>query len=112
LLKELGEQVLLELGSGGQSAFEEVVAPFCHRLDFDASSKLASRYFPLGREVPVVVSPAHAFGRPVIAGTNLPTETIASLVRGGESLDDIAAEYQLSREEVDHAWRFEERRAA
>jgi uncharacterized protein (DUF433 family) len=112
LLKELGEQVLLELGSGGQSAFEAVVTPFCHRLDFDASSDLASRYFPLGRKIPVIVSPAHAFGRPVIAGTNLPTETIASLVRGGESLDDIAAEYQLSREEVDHAWRFEERRAA
>jgi len=112
LLKELGEQVLLELGSGGQSAFESVVGPFCHRLDFDASSELASRYFPLGRNIPVVVSPSHAFGRPVIAGTNLPTETIASLVRGGESLDDIAADYQLSREEVDHAWRFEERRAA
>jgi uncharacterized protein (DUF433 family) len=112
LLRELGEQVLLELGSGGQSAFEAVVAPFCHRLDFDASTELASRYFPLGRKIPVVVSPAHAFGRPVIVGTNLPTETIASLVRGGESLDDIAVEYQLSRDEVDHAWRFEERRAA
>lgn len=112
LLKELNEKALLELGSGGQSAFEAVVAPFCHRLDFDATSQLAARYFPLGREVPVVVSPAHAFGRPVIAGTNLPTETVASLVRGGESLDDIASEYQLSREQVESAWHFEERLAA
>ena len=112
LLKELGEKTLLELGSGGQSAFEAVVAPFCHRLDFEVSSQLASRYFPLGREVPIVVSPAHAFGRPVIVGTNLPTETIASLVRGGESIDDIASEYQLSRDHVESAWLFEERRAA
>jgi uncharacterized protein (DUF433 family) len=112
LLKELGKETLLELGSGGQSAFEAIIAPFCHRLDFDASSQLASRYFPLGRHVPIVVSPAHAFGRPVIVDTNLPTETIASLVRGGESFDDIASEYHLSRDQVEHAWRFEERRAA
>jgi len=112
LLKELGDEALLELGSGGQSAFETLIAPFCHRLDFDTSSQLAARYFPLGRDIPVVVSPAHAFGRPVIANTNLPTETIASLVRGGESFDDIALEYQVSREQVEHAWRFEERRAA
>lgn len=112
LLKELNEKALLELGSGGQSAFEEVVAPFCRRLDFDATSQLAALFFPMGRDVPVVVSPAHAFGRPVIAGTNLPTETVANLVRGGESLDDIAAEYQLSREEVESAWRSEERLAA
>lgn len=112
LLKELGEEALLELGSCGQSAFESVIAPFCHRLDFDASSQLAARYFPLGREVPIVVSPAHAFGRPVIVNTNLSTETIASLVRGGESLDDVASEFELSREQVEHAWRFEERPAA
>jgi uncharacterized protein (DUF433 family) len=112
MLKELGQATLLELGAGGQSAFECVVAPFCHRLDFDASSRLAARYFPQGREVPVVVSPFHAFGRPVIMGTNLATETIASLVRGGESLDDIASEYQLSREHVEVAWRFEQRPAA
>ena len=112
MLKELGTDTLLELGTGGQSAFEAVIAPFCHRLDFDTSSHLAARYFPLGREVPVVVSPTHAFGRPVIVGTNLPTETIASLVRGGESLDDIASEYQLSRDCIEHAWRFEQRQAA
>lgn len=112
LLKELGKETLLELGSGGQSAFQSIIAPFCYRIDFDDSSQLAARYFPLGREVPIVVSPAHAFGRPVILNTNLPTETIASLVRGGESLDDIASEYAVSREAVVHAWRFEERQVA
>lgn len=112
LLKELGEDALLELGTGGQSAFEGVVAPFCQRIDFDATSQLAAKYFPLGRDVPVVVSPSHAFGRPVIEGTNLATETIASLIRGGESIDDVAAEYELSPECIEQAWRFEQRRAA
>lgn len=112
LIKELGEAALLELGTGGQSAFESVVAPFCRKVDFDAATNLAMSYFPMGREVPVVVSPAHAFGRPVIAGTNLPTETIANLIRGGERVDDIAAEYQITPEEVDFARKFEERLAA
>jgi len=112
LLKELGEDALLELGTGGQSAMQSVLEPFCQRIDFDAASQLAARFFPLGRDVPVVVSPTHAFGRPVIAGTNLATETIASLIRGGESIDDIAREYEIPRESIKEAWRFEQRQAA
>lgn len=112
LLKELGEDALLELGTGGQSAIQSVLEPFCQRIDFDTASQLAAKFFPLGREIPVVVSPTHAFGRPVIAGTNLATETIASLVRGGESIDDIACEYELPRESIEQAWRFEQRQAA
>lgn len=107
LIKELGEDALLELGTGGQSAFESVISPFCRRLDFDANSQLAARFFPLGRDVPIVVSPTHSFGRPVVAGTNLTTEAIANLVRGGESIDDIAHEYDLPREQIDAAWKFE-----
>lgn len=112
LLKELGDQTLLELGTGGQSAFQSVVEPFCRRLDFDVSSQLASRYFPLGRDSSIVVSPRYAFGRPVIAGTNLATETIAALVQGGESIDDVADAYQLPRERIEEAWLFEQRHAA
>jgi uncharacterized protein (DUF433 family) len=112
LLKELGKQSLLELGSGGQAAFESVIKPFCHRLDFDATSQLAARFFPLGRDAGVVVDPRHSFGRPVITGTNVATETIASLAHGGESLDDIASEFQLDRTQVEAAWQYEHRHAA
>lgn len=112
LIKELGENALLELGTGGQSAFEAVVVPFCRRIDFDSASQHAARYFPLGRETPVVVSPLHAFGRPVILGTNLATETIASRVRGGDSVEDLAVEFQLPAAHLDSAWRFEARLAA
>lgn len=112
LIKELGEDALLELGSGGQSYFSKVIEPFCQKIDFDAQSLLAERYFPMGKDIPIVVSPSHAFGRPVISGTNLPTETVASLVRGGESADDIAFDYDLSVDQVGHAWHFEDRRSA
>jgi uncharacterized protein (DUF433 family) len=112
LLKELGDKSLLELGSGGQASFEEVIKPFCRQVHFDSISNLASRYFPLGRKRGIVVDPQHAFGRPVIEGTNLATETIAALLRGGESIDDVVVEFRLERPLVEAAWEYEQRLAA
>jgi uncharacterized protein (DUF433 family) len=112
LLKELGDDSLLELGSGGQTAFEKVMAPFCQRIDFDATSKLASRFYPIGKESKVVIDPRHSFGRPVIDGTNITTEALACLIRGGEALEDVAQDFQLDPTDVEDAWEFEQRIAA
>lgn len=112
LLKELGDASLLELGTGGQTAFASVLAPFCQRLDFDAQTRLATRFFPNGRGSVVVVDPHHAFGRPIIDGTNITTEAIASLIRGGEKIEDVAADFRLDPAKVQEAWGFETRLAA
>ena len=112
LLKELGDETLLELGSGGQSAFEKVIAPFCRRLDFDETTKLASRFYPDGPESDIVIDPHHAFGRPVISGTNVTTEALACLIRGGEKIEDVAQDFRLEPEQVENAWEFERRLAA
>jgi uncharacterized protein (DUF433 family) len=112
LLKELGDETLLELGSGGQTAFEKVIAPFCRRLDFDAATKLVSRFYPEGPEYGVVIDPHHAFGRPVISGTNITTEALACLIRGGEKIEDVAQDFRLEPEQVENAWEFERRLAA
>lgn len=112
LLKELGDGVLLELGAKGQTAFEKLVEPFCARLDFDEATSLARRFHPLGKDVPVVVDPRHAFGRPVIEGTNVTTEAIMSLARGGESVEDIADALEISPAAVKAAKAFELSKAA
>lgn len=112
LLKEMGDGVLLELGSAGQTAFQKIIEPFCERLDFDAATLLASRFYPLGKDVPIVVDPRHAFGRPVVEGTNVTTEAIMALIRGGESLGDIAESLDISPEEVKAAKAFEMSKAA
>lgn len=112
LLKELGDASLLELGTGGQTDFEEVVKPFCARLDFDSQTRLASRFYPNGRQSSVIVDPHHAFGRPVIQGTSITTEALACLVRGGEKIDDIASDFRLNPAQVEEAWEFERRLAA
>lgn len=112
LIKALNDDALLELGTQGQTAFTKVLEPFCASLDFDRASDLASRYFPLGRGKPVVVDPRHAFGRPVIDGTNITTEAIMSLLRGGETVENIAESFQIEPEAVTAAKAFEQQKAA
>lgn len=112
LLKELDDASLLELGTGGQTDFEAVIKPFCARLDFDSHTKLASRFYPIGRDSSVIVDPQHAFGRPIIEGTSITTEALACLVRGGEAVDDIASDFRLEPTQVEEAWEFERQLAA
>ncbi len=112
LLYNLGDDVLLELGENGQTAFRQVLEQFCQCLEFDEITQLVSRFYPAGRESAVVVDPRHGFGRPIIMGTNIATEAIASLVRGGDVIEDIAADFSLSPEQVADAWHFESRMAA
>ena len=112
LLRELGNQALLELGTGGQTAFERVIGPFCKRLDFDASTQLASRFYPAESGRDSVIDPHHAFGRPVIRGTNITTEALSCLIRGGERVEDVARDFRLEPNMVECAVSFEERLAA
>lgn len=112
MVKEMGEAVYLELGTNGQQAFEQLISPFCKRIDFDKTTKLAERYFPGETDKHVVVDPRHAFGRPVISGTNITTEALNSLVKGGDKLEDIADDYGLTLGEVQSAIRFENHQAA
>lgn len=40
------------------------------------------------------------FGKPVIAGTRTPVELIIGKVAGGMVVDDVAKEYNLTRDQV------------
>jgi uncharacterized protein (DUF433 family) len=112
LLFDLGQEALLELGTNGQTSFGKVLEPFCIRLDFDVATRMACRYHPMGKNKSIVVDPARAFGRPIISGTNIATENLAALIRGGETVDDVASDFGLAPEIVSEVWSFENRAAA
>ena len=60
-----------------------------------------------------MMDPSVAYGRPVIKGTRISTVMIFDRYSGGESLADIAADYDLKISLVEEALRCEiERRAA
>ncbi len=72
---------------------------FLSEIEFDTSTLLAARWWPLGRQVPVVLDPALRFGAPVVAGTGVRTSTLARLARTS-SVRDVAVAYEM---EVAHA---------
>jgi uncharacterized protein (DUF433 family) len=58
------------------------------------------------------MNPKIAFGRPVIAGTNIPTAIISSRITAGETIDELAEDYDLRPGEIFEAVRWELARAA
>ena len=60
----------------------------------------------------IMINPAVSFGRPVIAGTGIPTAVIASRFHARESISDLAEEYGRTDQEIEEAIRWESRAAA
>jgi uncharacterized protein (DUF433 family) len=75
---------------------------FLHRIDF-GKSHIAERYFPLDNAKNVVVDPKHQFGQPTILGTNITTEFIYKLFKGGETKENICILYELNEQQINDA---------
>lgn len=48
----------------------------------------------------VTVDPNVQFGKPLIAGTRIPVEIIVGHIAAGETIDQLIAQYQLTREDI------------
>ena len=84
---------------------------FLHEIEFDPTTALAQRWWPQGREVPIVLDPAVSFGAPVIAGTGIRTSTLARLARTA-SVRDAAIAYEVDLAQAQAAVAFEQAIAA
>jgi len=62
---------------------------------------------------PVVVDPQIAFGRPVLTGRSVPTAVLADRFKAGDTLVQLAEDYDTSPQNIEEALRCElERKAA
>lgn len=104
-------QAILELDTGGQIAIEQIIKPFCKKLEFNVQTELAELYRPLGKNTSIIVSPHHGFGRPTIEGTNITSEVIYNLFLAAEDKDTIAELYDITIANIDDAIRFEKQAA-
>jgi uncharacterized protein (DUF433 family) len=73
---------------------------------------MAERFFPLGKDHEVVVDPKKQFGKPILKGTRISTDTIYYLHLGGESIEAIGMLYNLSEKTVKDAILFHHKDAA
>lgn len=75
--------------------------------NFDYGERYARAWWPRGRDAGVVVDPALGFGLAVVGGSGIRTEILLERFRAGDSVDEIARDFNLSRAEVERALRFE-----
>lgn len=68
-----------------------------HEDDFAARLRL--RQYPA--IAPVVIDPRFGLGAPVVEANKVPVHAIVDLWLAGESMDDVAHEYDMSREQVE-----------
>lgn len=104
-----GVDIFVEHGLGdlrrardGQAPIHEVVSEYLRYLnwepDDDFPTSLRLRQYP---DVPVVIDPRFGHGRPVVAANRVAVKAITDLWEAGESVEDIAYDFDMTPEQVD-----------
>lgn len=102
---------IINLSRGGQLGLRTVLATHLQRIERDPSGLLS--FFPFVEERSpsepklIVMNPAIAFGKPVIAGTGISTSVIAGRFHARESINYLAKEYGRPEGEIEEAIRWE-----
>ena len=108
---------LINISRAGQTAIREIISAALRRIDRDPDGRPIKLY-PFTRasidDAPamVVIDPALCAGRPVIVGTGLATQLIAERYKAGESVIDLAGDYERGTAEIEEAIRCELQAAA
>jgi uncharacterized protein (DUF433 family) len=112
---------MINASRDGQLAMEQLFHARLKRIERDAHGA-AIRLFPFTRRLPedlakgavmpdapriIAIDPAVAFGRPVIAGSRVPTVEVYERFRAGESPDEIAEDFGRQLDEIHEAIRCE-----
>lgn len=113
-VEEYGQ--LINVSQSGQLALRELLQAHLRRIDRD-SAGYALRLYPFTRkhlgqqliEEPktIVIDPRISFGRPVLAGTGIPTAIIAERYKAGEAIGALADDYGRPPLEIEEAIRCE-----
>lgn len=105
-----GVDIFVEHGLGdlrrardGQAPIHEVVSDYLRYLNWEADddfpTSLRLRQYP--PSVPVVIDPRFGYGRPVVAANRVAVKAITDLWEAGESVEDIAYDFDMTPEQVD-----------
>lgn len=99
---------LIDLSASGQLAMRRLFDAHLQRIEWD-SSKFPIRLYPFvssaapSAERPIVIDPRIAFGRPVVMRKGVSTSAIADRIDAGESVEEVAADYDLGQSEIEQA---------
>lgn len=108
---------LISVSQHGQSVIREIIGDALHRIEFSPTG-MPVKIYPYTRPAiesaptVIVIDPYLSAGRPVIAGTGITTSTIAERYKAGESVSELARDYERDKEEIEEAIRCELKAAA
>jgi uncharacterized protein (DUF433 family) len=77
------------------------------QLDFEF--ELASRWYPVGKKVPIIVDPRISAGLPVVQGRGVTVDTIFKRFKADQSMAAIARDYQIERNTIEKVIQFREK---
>jgi uncharacterized protein (DUF433 family) len=80
------------------------------QIEYD--QELASRWFPIGKDVPIVVDPRVSTGQPVIQGRGVTVQAIQKRFRSGLRIDFIAKDFDMEADLVETVLQYGNRVAA
>ena len=108
---------LVSISQDGQTVMREMMAAALHRIDRDPQGVPIKLYLFTRSSIDdapalIVIDPTLAAGRPVLKGTGLATGILAERYKAGESVAELARDYERSEAEIEEAIRCELRTAA
>ncbi len=109
------DRQLINASKGGQLAMKAVMQDALKRVARDYNGLITSIYpytNDLAEARVVEIDPRRSFGRPVVCGTRVPTETIADRWQAGDTIADLAADFEMAPAMIEGALRWENAKAA
>jgi len=110
IVDQAREPALLDLVKN-QFAFARIIGPSLYAGIEFSNRDMPVRWWPLGRNTPVVVDPARSFGQPIVSTAGIPTAVLADAVAAEGSVAKAARLFRMSPQAVNAALRFEQRLA-
>ena len=108
---------LINISKEGQTEMKEAIRVYLSRIERDQKG-LPIRLFPFtrGKEgtdpKSIVIDPSVSFGRPIIAGKGVPTSSVVSRFKAGDSIELLSEDFRITPAQIEEAIRCEYPEAA
>lgn len=95
---------------GGQMVLKEIIEQYLRRIERDPDG-LPEKLYPFSRtgepDEPklIMIDPQISFGRPVLSAKSIPIENIVERYKAGESIRELAKDYECAYADIEEAIR-------
>lgn len=104
------ESSLQAVDQPSQWTLPDLVQETIDQLDYEY--ELAARWYPVGKDIPIVIDPRISAGLPVIQGRGVTIQVVHKRFKAGQRIGFIAQDFELDNGVVEEAVRYAERVAA